>query len=90
MLRQCRRQTRVDAERIAAEIETGEAEHHRLPQPAQAGDADAAGAVRIEFEVGGRGLAQIAKRHVGVSPSRAATSACMPALSELPCAQRGS
>ena len=40
---------------------------HKRAQP---GDAHATGAVGVEVEVGGRGLAQIAQRHLGIAQTR--------------------
>ncbi len=39
------------------QAKAGEAEYYRLPQPPQSGDPYAAGAVRVQFKVRGRGLA---------------------------------
>ena len=61
--------------------------YRRLPEPAHRGDAHATGGVCIRVEVEGCGLAQKAP---SASPKRAAMSACIPALSELPWAQSGS
>src|SRR6516225_875143 len=57
-------------ERVALQIEAGEAEDDRLPQCAQPGDTNAASAVRIEIEVGVGNLAQIAQRHLGMAQTR--------------------
>jgi len=40
--------------RIAAEVQPGEAEYDRLPQTAQSGDPDAAGAVRVQLKISSR------------------------------------
>ena len=50
-------QSRIEGDRIAIQAEAGEAEYYRLPQTPQSGDPYAAGAVRVQFKVGGRGVA---------------------------------
>src|SRR6516165_5227169 len=54
------RKFRVNCERVALQVEAGKAQHHRLPERAQPGDAHPTGAVGVEVEVRGCGLAQIA------------------------------
>ena len=66
----CGWQTRVQTQHVAAVIDTGEAEDHRLPQPAQAGDAYSAGAVRVEFKICGGRLAQVTQRRLGFAEPR--------------------
>ena len=70
-------------------VEAGEAENYRLPRPPSP-------AIRMPPALfGSSSRSAIAawrrkRRAVSVSPSRAATSAWIPALNELPWAQRGS
>src|SRR6516162_10329817 len=49
---------RINAKHIDLYAQAGEAEHYRLPQTSQSGDSYATGAVRVQFKVGGCGLAQ--------------------------------
>jgi hypothetical protein len=50
-------QLRIEGERVTIQREAGESEYYRLPQTPQSGDPYAAGAVRVQFKVRGRGLA---------------------------------
>ena len=47
----------VQVQRVAHQVEPGEAEHDGLPQTPQSGDPNAAGAVRVQLKVRGGGLA---------------------------------
>jgi hypothetical protein len=59
-----RRQPRSKGDRVAAQLQTGEAEYYRLPHTPQSGDPYAAGTVRVEFKVGGRSLCARKRRSV--------------------------
>ena len=50
---------RVEAEPHMHHVRAGKAEDDCLPQCAQAGDAHPSGAVGVEVEIGGCGLAQV-------------------------------
>ena len=63
-------QPRSDGQRIAVQTEPGEAQYYRLPQTAQSGDPDAAGAIRVQFKVCGRGVTQEPKRGFGLTEPR--------------------
>src|SRR5215469_14255529 len=64
-----RRESWVDAEDVALQIEAGEAENYRLPETSQSGDPYAAGTIRVQFKVLGRGLAQKTKSGFGFAES---------------------
>ena len=51
------RESRVDAEDVALRAEAREPKYDRLPQTPQSGDPYAAGTVRVQFKVRGRGMA---------------------------------
>ena len=67
MLRQSGGSRGVRAIASPSRSKAGEAEYYRLPQTPQSGDPYAAGAVRVQFKVGGRGLAQKTKGGFGLA-----------------------
>src|SRR5215469_8993689 len=61
------RQLRVDSERVAHQVEAGEADYDRLPERAQPGNTHTTGAVGVEVKVEGSGLAQEVQCHLWVA-----------------------
>src|SRR5689334_16281449 len=59
------RQLRIDRKRITVKVKPGKADYYCLPQTPQSSDPYAAGTVRVQFQVGGRGLAQKTKGGFG-------------------------